>query len=84
MKFLIDAQLPPVLSHYLIWKGYDCIHTDDLPHKERTSDTEIRGVAIAQNRIVITKDYDFVDSYFISGIQKNYCWFLQEISETRY
>jgi predicted nuclease of predicted toxin-antitoxin system len=68
MKFLIDAQLPFALSKYLLTKGFDVIHTDDLPNKELTTDNEIREVSIKQNRIVITKDSDFLDSFYVNGI----------------
>lgn len=70
MKFLVDAQLPLVLSGFLERRGFDVIHTDKLPNKERTSDIEIRELSLKENRIVITKDYDFVDSYHIKGIPK--------------
>ena len=41
MKFILDAQLPRKLSDFLVWKGYNSIHTLDLPHKNRTKDSEI-------------------------------------------
>lgn len=68
MKFLIDANLPFKLSKSLKTKGYDVIHTDDLPNKERTKDSEIRKISIDQNCIVITKDSDFLDSHLINGV----------------
>ncbi|MFM9944383.1 MAG: DUF5615 family PIN-like protein [Bacteroidia bacterium] len=68
MKFLVDAQLPFVLSLFLERRNFDVIHTDNLPNKERTSDTEIREISVKENRIVITKDSDFVDSYYLKGI----------------
>jgi predicted nuclease of predicted toxin-antitoxin system len=68
MRFIIDAQLPFALSKYLLDKGFDVIHTDDLPNKEFTTDNEIRDVSIQQKRIVITKDSDFLDSFYVKGI----------------
>ena len=68
MKFIVDAQLPFALSRFLLKKGFDVIHTDDLPDKERTKDGEIRRISINENRIVITKDSDFLDSFYITGI----------------
>lgn len=65
MKYLIDAQLPYLLAEVLRQKAYDVIHTDDLPEKDETSDTRIRQIAIEQDRIVITKDTDFEDSYLL-------------------
>ncbi|TAK50445.1 MAG: hypothetical protein EPO28_00320 [Saprospiraceae bacterium] len=65
MKFLVDAQLPYRLVKFLKAKGYDAIHTDDMPDKERTSDSEIRTRAKADQRIVISKDKDFYDSHLL-------------------
>jgi len=31
MKFLVDAQLPYHLKAWLLLKGFDAIHTTDLP-----------------------------------------------------
>jgi len=63
--FIIDAQLPFSLATKLRKQGYDVIHTDDLPNKERTADNEICMLANDDNRIVITKDHDFFDSYIL-------------------
>ncbi|NEW84702.1 MAG: hypothetical protein GZ094_20365 [Mariniphaga sp.] len=68
MKFLIDAQLPSKLSKHLQKRGLDAIHTDNLPGREFTTDKEIREISIREGRIVITKDSDFLDSYYINGI----------------
>ncbi len=63
MKFLVDAQLPVRLARFLESVGYNTIHTKDLPNKNATSDTEINAVSIRDNRIVITKDSDFLNSF---------------------
>lgn len=63
MKFIVDAHLPKKLSIFLIEKGYDSIHTLDLPNKNATSDNEINAISIKEKRIVISKDSDFYDSY---------------------
>ena len=63
MKFIIDAQLPRRLARFLQDLGYDAIHTLDLPQQNATSDSSINALSIAQQRIVITKDSDFVDSF---------------------
>jgi predicted nuclease of predicted toxin-antitoxin system len=70
MKFLIDAQLPMRLARILQLAGYDTIHTLNLPQKNATPDTEINSISISNNRIVITKDRDFMDSFLIQ--QKPY------------
>lgn len=66
IKFLVDAQLPYTLGIMLKRKGFDVIHTANLPNKERTTDNEIRMLAKEENRIVITKDNDFFDSYILN------------------
>ena len=65
MKYLIDAQLPYLLADVLREKGYNVIHTDDLPDRDETTDTIIRQVAAYEERVVITKDSDFRDSYLL-------------------
>ena len=65
MKLLIDAQLPFQLSQLLKEKGHDVVHTDDMPKKERTSDSEIAELAQKEKRIIITKDSDFLDSFYL-------------------
>jgi len=68
MRFIIDAQLPFALSKYLEQKGFDVIHTDDLPNREYTTDNEIREISVKENRIVITKDADFLDLFYVNSI----------------
>jgi predicted nuclease of predicted toxin-antitoxin system len=63
MKFLVDAQLPVRLAKFLTASGYDTLHTKNLPQQNATSDTEINDLSVQQNRVVITKDSDFVDSF---------------------
>ena len=65
MKFLVDANLPYKLALSLINNGYDAIHTDNLPNKEQTSDYEIFEKAYLEDRIIITKDTDFLNSFII-------------------
>jgi predicted nuclease of predicted toxin-antitoxin system len=66
MKFLIDAHLPRHLSFLLQYHGYDAVHTLDLENGNRTSDTQINDLSEHEQRIVITKDADFVDSFLIT------------------
>jgi predicted nuclease of predicted toxin-antitoxin system len=63
MKFIVDAQLPRRLARFLQDSGFDAIHTLDLPQQNTTPDSNINQLSIAQERIVITKDSDFVDSF---------------------
>lgn len=66
IKFIVDAQLPYRLAILLREKGFDVKHTDDLPNRELTIDSEIRTSAKIENRCVITKDNDFFESCIIN------------------
>lgn len=68
MKFLIDANLPFKLAKGFKNLGYDVAHTNELPNQERTTDEEINSLSKEEERIVITKDADFLDSHIINGI----------------
>ena len=67
MKFIVDAQLPKSLSDFLKSAGFDAIHTLDFPDKNKTKDSQIVIRAINENRTVITKDNDFLDSYLLKA-----------------
>jgi len=66
MKFILDAQLPRKLSDFLTCKGHNSIHTLDLPHKNRTKDSEINQLSVDEKRVLISKDLDFIESLLIS------------------
>jgi predicted nuclease of predicted toxin-antitoxin system len=66
MKFLIDAPLPRRLAIQLSKAGFDVVHTFDLPLGNRTQDPEINKRSIAEERVVVTKDSDFVDTIILN------------------
>ena len=45
LKFLVDAQLPIHLKHWLVYKGYDAIHTLELPDRNLTEDGLVTRIA---------------------------------------
>jgi predicted nuclease of predicted toxin-antitoxin system len=67
VKFLVDAQLPRRLAQWLQSTGHDAVHTLDLPSGNRTTDQEINDRSEHEQRAVITKDMDFVDSFLLTG-----------------
>jgi predicted nuclease of predicted toxin-antitoxin system len=67
MRFLIDAQLPRRLAHFLTSREHDAIHTLDLPGGNRTTDREIVGICSRENRLLVTKDADFTSSFSVRG-----------------
>lgn len=70
MNFLVDAQLPIALSDWLCTMGHNCIHTLSLPNQNKTSDSEILSYAEKENRIILSKDVDFYDSFILQGKPK--------------
>jgi len=66
MKFLVDAQLPRRLAASIRAAGHDAIHTLDLPNGNRTSDSEINAISVRGVCVVVTKDSDFVESFFLN------------------
>lgn len=67
MKFLVDAQLPRSLARLLRDNGHDAIHTLDLPQRNATGDNYISEISMQEERVVISKDSDFYNDYFIRG-----------------
>lgn len=67
MNFLVDAHLPRRTAFWLRQAGHDAVHTLDLPEANRTSDTTILEIASREQRVVVTKDADFVDSFVLCG-----------------
>jgi predicted nuclease of predicted toxin-antitoxin system len=67
MNFLVDAQLPRRMTTWLSAAGCDALHTLDLPAGNRTTDEQINDVPDREQRVVVTKDADFVDSHVLQG-----------------
>ena len=67
MKFLIDAQLPRRFVVWLTEAGHDALHTLDLPLKNKTPDNDVVARAMMDERIVVSKDDDFVQTFLLTG-----------------
>lgn len=67
MNFLVDAQLPRRMTTWLTAAGCNALHTLDLPAGNRTTDEHMNDVAAREQRVVVTKDADFVDSHVLRG-----------------
>jgi predicted nuclease of predicted toxin-antitoxin system len=65
LKFLLDAQLPRRLQILFANFGYEALHTLDLPEGNRTKDRELERICEEENRILVIKDNDFVESFLI-------------------
>ena len=67
MKFLIDAHLPRRMVDWLADAGCDASHTLNLPLGNRTPDSDLTKIADQNERVLITKDGDFVNSHLLVG-----------------
>ena len=66
MRFLVDAQLPQRLARWLRDKGHDALHTRDLPKGNRTEDADVNDLSLREERVIVTKDTDFVDTFLLA------------------
>jgi len=66
VKLLVDAQLPVRLAEMMASLGHDVVHTTALVDGNRTSDAEIIRAADAEERVVVTKDRDFLDGHLLN------------------
>jgi predicted nuclease of predicted toxin-antitoxin system len=64
----VDAQLPRRLARQLAAAGHDALHTLELPAANRTPDDDINSIACRDGRVVVTKDADFVTSFWLRGV----------------
>jgi predicted nuclease of predicted toxin-antitoxin system len=67
MQWLIDAQLPRRLALHLRRNGDVATHTLDLPSANATTDFQVIAAAAANNAVVVSKDYDFVNYFHLHG-----------------
>lgn len=73
MKFLVDNQLPGELAHWLNSRGVDAVHVLDLGYA-KAADRLIWEAASGDQRIVISKDEDFVILASRSGDHGRLLW----------
>lgn len=67
MNFVIDAQLPRLLSVRLRELGHESAHTLDLKDGNRTTDQALSFFADEHGAVLISKDRDFLDSHLLIG-----------------
>jgi predicted nuclease of predicted toxin-antitoxin system len=67
VKFLLDAHLPRRLCTVLAIHGHDVTHTLDLSAGNRTKDSAISHISVTEQRVVVSKDSDFVYSHVLHG-----------------
>ncbi|WP_395045252.1 DUF5615 family PIN-like protein [Flavobacterium sp.] len=70
MKFLCDVHISFKLVNAIKNLGFDCIHVNSILDKWFSKDSEITKFADENDYIMITKDADFRDSFFIKQSPK--------------
>lgn len=70
MKFLCDVHIPFKLVNHLKLLGYEAIHINNVLDKWDTTDNKICDFADQNDFIVITKDSDFKNSFYIKKTPK--------------
>ncbi len=65
MKFLCDVHISHKLVKLLNSLGFAAIHVNELLDKWYTTDSEICRHADENNYVVVTKDSDFRDGFFV-------------------
>lgn len=67
MKFLCDVHISYKVVNFLTGLGYETVHVNQILNKWNTRDKDICRYADSNGLIVITKDYDFRDSFFLKN-----------------
>ena len=70
MRFLCDVHISYKLANHLTELGFESVHVNDILNKSETKDADICKYADQNDLIVVTKDADFRDSYFIKQTPK--------------
>jgi predicted nuclease of predicted toxin-antitoxin system len=73
VKFLIDAQLPPLLADWLREQGQDADHVFALD-RVGIEDDAIWDLALSEGYVVVTKDRDFVEWAFARAPAPQVLW----------
>ena len=73
MKFLIDAQLPPALATALKAAGHDAMHVEDVGLRH-AKDSVIWAHALAESRVIVTKDEDFPNRLLVATPAPQIVW----------
>ena len=73
MTFLVDNQLPQALVRFLVSRGHQAEHVLDLGMDE-AGDQAIWNYAGKNNRVIITKDEDFISLSLQTGAKNQVVW----------
>ena len=66
MKFLCDVHISIIFVKFLVSENHNCIHVNTILDKWFTADSEIAKYANTNDLILITKDSDFRNGYYLN------------------
>lgn len=70
MQFLCNVHISLKIVKFLNSKNYNCIHVNSILDKWYTKDSAMANYSDENDLILITKDADFRDSYFLKNTPK--------------
>ena len=70
MQFLCDVHISYKLVNALVNLGFKCIHVNTILEKWYTKDNDISTFADENDFVLITKDVDFRNSFFVNKTPK--------------
>ena len=70
MKFLCDVHISYKIVDFFVSSGFEALHVNKLTDKWYTKDADICAYADLHDYIVVTKDSDFRDSFYIKSTPK--------------
>ncbi|MBY0611878.1 MAG: DUF5615 family PIN-like protein [Beijerinckiaceae bacterium] len=73
MRFIVDANLPPLLARWIAEHGDQCVHVSEIGLAS-ASDREIWTYALANDAVIVSKDEDFVLLRAASAIGPQIVW----------
>ena len=73
MKFLVDAQLPPRLAHWISSRGHEATHAFEIG-LHAADDPIIWEHARTENAVIISKDEDLVDRWLLNTTPVAFVW----------
>ena len=68
MHFVCDAHISYRVKNLLIKAGYDATQLNEILSGDKTKDSEIAKFCEERGCILITKDYNFVDTYHLKKV----------------
>ncbi len=72
MRFLCDVHISFKIKNFLVYSGCECGHVNEILQGDLTSDHNIATYCNEHDLILISKDQDFTDSYFLRRLPQKF------------